>query len=319
MRWLGLGRSGAKTSPPRRKGATRGKGRAPARRRPRAPLTWAGTVRALRLTGGLVLLLGVTGGAAWVWQSGVIGRQIDAATAAVERFAARGGLVVRSVTVEGRDRTSSTRLLAALRTGRGEPILAFDPHDARRRVEALPWVRTARIERRLPDGIHVVLDEREALALWQRAPDDFAVIDRTGVAIDVDTRPFAHLPVFVGAGAPAAAPALMAMLATEPDLVGRVRAATLVGGRRWTLQLDDIEDGIDVRLPERRPLAAWRRLAELQHTGDLLARDIDMVDLRLPDRIVVRPRGPVLSDPGAPSAQPPDGQRLTVSAPARET
>jgi len=268
-------------------------------------------------------LIVVTGGAAWVWQSGVIGRQIDAASAAVQRFAARGGLVVRSVTVEGRTETSKTRLLAALGTGRGEPILAFDPHAARVRVEALPWVRSARVERRLPDAVHVVLEEREALALWQRSSQDFAVIDTLGEPISVDTRPFSHLPVIVGDDAPAAVPALMAMLATEPDLLGRVRAATRVAGRRWTVHLDDITDGIDVRLPERQPLAAWRRLAELERDGRLLDRNISMVDLRLPDRLVVRPRGPGvpgISNPSTyPPSIPPGVRRVPVSGPAQDT
>ncbi|MBB4286655.1 cell division protein FtsQ/DivIB [Roseospira goensis] len=306
--------SGAKAAP---KTTARGAGRRmPARRtRPSGAALWRGA----RLGAGFLLLLALSGGAAWVWQSGIVGRQVAAAGEALERFAARGGLVVRSVTVEGRVRTDPTRLLAALRTGRGEPILGFDPHAARTRVEALPWVAGARVERRLPDAIHVVLTEREPLALWQRAPDgDFAVIDRTGVPVEVDTRPYADLPVIVGRDAPAAVPALMALLATEPDLARRVRAATRVAGRRWTLRLDDIETGIDVRLPEGDPAAAWRRLAQLERDARLLARDIEVVDLRLPDRLVVRPRTAPEPGPGAPSTAT-GTRRVPVSGPGQET
>ena len=41
--------------------------------------------------------------------------------------------------------------------------------------------------------------------------------------------------------------------------------------------------------PEDDPLGAWRRLAELKLRHRILERDIKVIDLRLPDRMVVRP------------------------------
>lgn len=318
MRWLGRDRTRAAPARPSPRPSRRGKGAGgPATGRQSRTRTggrrtlpsWHRVVQGVRLSAGFVALLGITGGAVWLWQSGTVLRQVEAVGSTLERVAARGGLVVRSVTVEGRTRTDPTRLLAALRTARGEPILSFDPHAARERVEALPWVEHARIERRLPDAIHVVLAERDPLALWQRAPDgDFAVLDRNGEPVEVDTRPFAGLPVIVGPDAPAEVPALMVLLSGEPALARRVRAATRVAGRRWTVRLDDIESGIDVRLPEVGAAAAWHRLARLERDGRLLARDIEMVDLRLPDRLVVRPR-PGAMAPGAGPAPADDRQR----------
>jgi cell division protein FtsQ len=323
MRWLSFG--GARNAKGRagrgRQDTGRGKKTRRAATRRRLP-TWSAMVHGMRLTAGLLVLLAVTGAGVWVWQSGVVGRQIDAAGAALERVAVRGGLVVRSVTVEGRIRTEPARLLGALGTARGEPILSFDPHAARARVEALPWVAQARVERRLPDTIHVVLTERNPLALWQRSSEgDYALIDSTGTWLEVDTRPFADLPLIVGDDAPGVVPSLMDLLATEPGLAQRVRAATWVDRRRWTVRLDGIESGIDVRLPETNPGAAWRRLAALDRDTNLLARDIDRVDLRLPDRLVVRPRSPGLvggdgeTAPGAPASAP----RVLVSTSGQET
>lgn len=302
--------------------ATAARTRSRASAAPSAPSTLATLARRMRIAGGFLLLVGLTGSLLWVWQSGVVGRQVAAVGSGIDRLLSRGGLVVRSVTVEGRERTEPTRLLAALETGRGEPIMTFDPHAARDRVEALPWVKSARIERRLPDAIHVVLIEREPLALWQRAPDgDFAVIDRGGATVEVDTRPFAGLPVIVGPDAPAAVPALMHLLSGEPALARRVRAATRVAGRRWTLRLDDIETGVEIHLPETGAAAAWTRLADLNRQARLLDRDIKVVDMRLPDRLVVRPRPgamPTQSDPsGSSPTDAPDA--LPVSDRGQET
>ena len=67
----------------------------------------------------------------------------------------------------------------------------------------------------------------------------------------------------------------------------RVTAAVWVGGRRWNLRL---EDQIDVRLPAQNPEHAWKKLVELDQEHALLDRDITTVDMRIPDRLIVRMR-----------------------------
>src|SRR5260370_6854473 len=78
------------------------------------------------------------------------------------------------------------------------------------------------------------------------------------------------------------------MLASEPELASRVTAAIRVGGRRWNLRIDDV---IDVLLPEEGAETAWSRLAELERASALLKRDLQAVDLRLPDRLGLRAHG----------------------------
>ena len=58
-----------------------------------------------------------------------------------------------------------------------------------------------------------------------------------------------------------------------------------VSKRRWNLRLDG---DIDVRLPEDDPAAAWQRLAEYERTHRVLERDVQVLDLRIPDRLIVR-------------------------------
>src|SRR5205823_3473124 len=114
-------------------------------------------------------------------------------------------------------------------------------------------------------------------ALWQRNGKLF-LIDRDGVVITGDRLDrFPGLIVTVGEDAPRHAGALVDMLATQPDLAARVAAATRIGGRRWNLRLDS---GIDVQLPEERPEEAWNQLAQLERTSRVLARDVQVVDMR---------------------------------------
>jgi cell division protein FtsQ len=96
---------------------------------------------------------------------------------------------------------------------------------------------------------------------------------------------YSNLIVLVGDDAPIHAAKLLDMLAREPDLAKRVRAAVRVGARRWNLRIDN---AIDVRLPEDGADVAWSKLGELERKNRILSRDIEAVDLRLPDRLIVQ-------------------------------
>lgn len=210
------------------------------------------------------------------------GDRVLAATASL-------GLVVSNIEVEGRETTERTTILAALAAQRGTPILAVSPSRAKQQLERLPWVRSAVIERRLPGTLVVRLVERHPLAVWQHAGKQ-ELIDREGEVIPVkELGRFSHVPTVVGEDAARHAAKLIEMLARQPELAARVTAAIRVDDRRWNLRIDN---AIDVLLPEEDPAAAWAHLATLERQDKLLQRDIRAVDMRLPDRVVLRVNPP---------------------------
>jgi cell division protein FtsQ len=212
---------------------------------------------------------------------------------------ARLGLVVEDVVLEGRQKTPEPLLRAALGVRPGDPILGISLAGARARIETINWVASATVERRLPDTIIVQLQERRPFAVWQHE-GRFVLIDRNGGTVtDSDVAAFANqVPLVVGAGAPAAAAALIDALAAWPDVMSRMVAAVRVGERRWNLRM---KNGADVLLPEGAEAAALARLTEMQTTYALLDRPLAVIDMRLPDRLVVRPR-PEAADPKDPKA-----------------
>jgi cell division protein FtsQ len=170
---------------------------------------------------------------------------------------ARLGLVVTDIKVEGRETTDRETILAALGAGPGTPILAMSPRRAKEQLETLPWVRSAVVERRLPDTLYVRLVERKPLALWQHG-GKLELIDHEGAVIPVTRLDrFAKLPLVVGEGAATHAAALLDM-------------------------------AIDVLLPADAPAGAWAQLARLERSSAILKRDVQTVDVRLPDRLVLR-------------------------------
>jgi len=271
MRFLGLGKPAA----PRRGRARRKQpGREPAR-------AWR---RRARLAGALAIV-GLVAGASWLVHSGWVGRQVDRATQEILAATGRAGLQVEEVLVEGRARTARSAILAALGVERGTPILALSPSAAKARLEALPWVREAAVTRRLPGVVAVALVERTPLALW-RYKGRLAVIDRRGKIVP-GARPmdFATLPLLAGAGAARHALDLVTMLNREPTLGRRVTAAVRLRDRRWNVTLDQ---GIDIILPEENADAAWAELARIQRKHGVLDRGVIAIDLRMPDRLIVR-------------------------------
>lgn len=203
------------------------------------------------------------------------------------------GLAVNDIEVEGRETTDAATIMAALAAERGTPILAISPSRARDQLLALPWVRSAVIERRLPSTLYVHLVERKPLAIWQHGGKQ-ELIDRDGGVIPVTALDrFAKLPIVVGEDAASRAAALIDMLATEPDLAARVGGAVRVGDRRWNLRIDN---SIDVLLPDTNAADAWSHLAQLERTDGLLRREVETVDMRLPDRLVLRVNTPPSKD-----------------------
>lgn len=252
------------------------------RRRRHAVRRAMAVVRAGALAAGLVAAVAAP---LWLWRSGTVAHWAAAASDAMIGASASWGLRVENVFVAGRNHTEPADLLAALGVRAGDPMLAIDPESARARLEALPWVRYASVERHLPDTIRIEIDERRPIALWQHE-GRLALIDGDGAVIGDDVpQAYRGLPMVVGPDAPAHTRALFRLLAGAPDLAERVAVAIRVGGRRWNLRLDD---RVSVSLPETNAEAAWRRLAEIERRERLVERGVVSIDMRFPDRLVIR-------------------------------
>jgi cell division protein FtsQ len=204
------------------------------------------------------------------------------------------GMKVRNIVVEGRVNTPEPLLREALGVSVGDPILGFSVEGARQRIESLSWVQHVAVERRLPGTIVVQITERRPFAIWQ-TQGRFVLVDRDGqVVADEDVAAFADLLLVVGPGAPEHAATLIDSLDAAPEIKNRVAAAVRVGQRRWNLQL---RNHLTVMLPEGHVPEALARLMELQTSQSLLDRPLAVVDLRLPDRLVVRAAAPVSPPP----------------------
>lgn len=232
--------------------------------------------------------LGLVLAAAFVisfWRSDAPGAIAESVTAFFNDQAVKAGFVVAEVTVTGRERLSEEELREAMGVPMGSPIFSVDLAELRDRIAMIGWVKSVSVARRLPNRLEIHLVEREPAALWQN-DGVMTLIDREGHPItSLDLGAYAHLPHVVGQGAQKAAADFLPVLESDPRLAGLVRALVRVGERRWDVVF---ENGVRARLPEKGEWQAWQRLAKLQQDHKVLAREVHIIDLRQPDRLVIR-------------------------------
>jgi cell division protein FtsQ len=201
------------------------------------------------------------------------------------RMAGVVGLAAEDIKIQGLVHQDPETVLSAIGVTPGGSLIGFDATVARRILENLDWVKSAKVQRLFPNQLEIALVEREPFAIWQR-DSKYYVIDRTGAAMSgIDAAEFINLPLVTGEGAQNAAAELINQLEANPSLMLQVKAAARVGDRRWTLYLDN---GVTILLPENNWVEAVQTVAKLDETQALLSKGIRSVDLRLPGRIGVR-------------------------------
>jgi cell division protein FtsQ len=195
------------------------------------------------------------------------------------------GFRIVSVALAGQHHVSREEVLAAAGVTGSTSLLFLDVEQTRERLKTNPWIADASVLKLYPGELQIGIKEREAFALWQK-DGQVSVIADDGTVLEPYVSPrLIELPLVVGRGAETRAKEFLALLDRYPALRAFVRAAVLVGERRWNLRLNN---GIDVRLPETDIAPALERLVALDKEKNLITRDIVAIDLRLPDRVTVR-------------------------------
>ncbi len=235
---------------------------------------------------GSAILLGLL--ALGLWAGGYFAMIGRAADRAAGNAAIAVGLEVDRVLLRGAHQTAHDEIVDALGPILGQSILQLSLDDAKARIENLGWVRSAAVTRLLPDTISVSIRERVPAAVWQ-LKGVFHLIDEEGAIIrEIDAGEYANRPLIVGAGAPEAAGGILKALGEKEALRKRVQALVRVGERRWDLHL---YNEIEIRLPEDEYARAIDDLALLQTAQGTLDQAIEYIDLRDPERMVIRKRG----------------------------
>lgn len=237
-----------------------------------------------RITTSVLALSILLFGPVLLWLSGYPQKFYEDLKVGLLNTSAKIGFRTADIFIQGRKNTRKEALLKAIGLSAGSPIYQKSPKKIRTDIEALPWVRYAVVQRRLPDAYHIAIQERQPVALWQYKKKHYLVDGEGTVISRYNHAQYAHLPIIVGSEAPRHAREILELLGQFPKIRERLTALTWVGNRRWDLQIDQ---KITVRLPDENPREGLERLAMLMNTKKLHKKNMTRVDLRHPDHMIL--------------------------------
>lgn len=221
-------------------------------------------------------------------KTNLIGRKLTDLSTEFYNYSAGLGFKIDDIVITGRDKTAKQDILNALQLSRETNILNLDLRDLQQKVEQLPWVCHAVVKRRFfPNIIQIDIRERQVQSIWQ-LDHKFRPIDGEGNVIEADYTPDHPILLIVGEGAPENITALMKSITDDQNIFQRIKVANYISGRRWNIVLDDVENGITVKLPEKHIDEAWKKLLKLNTTQGLLKRKLTIIDLRFPNKVIVK-------------------------------
>ncbi len=189
---------------------------------------------------------------------------------------------VRSINVSADQNDKDlTALAAAAAVAPGTRAYATDLNQINARIAAVPGVRQSAV-RRKPDGnLAVRVKLYRAVALWTDGQNYFPLsADGTIVQRPVPTRA-AGTVLFQGP----VPNDISEITKVAHNMIGDLDCLEWIEGRRWNLITTG---GITVMLPEENPGDAIGSLMILNKNHQILSKDIKIIDMRDPARILIK-------------------------------
>ena len=164
--------------------------------------------------------------------------------------------------------------------------LDLDLDRIREAAERLDAVEHAVVRLSAGNVLELQITERTPAWVW-RSGAGLMMLDPSGHRIaglsERQDRP--DLPLVAGEGAEDAIPEAGQILAAAQPWSERIRGLQRVSDRRWNIVLDR---GQEILLPAYDPVAAVQALVALDRVEQILERDVTHVDMRNPERPVLR-------------------------------
>ncbi|MCQ2965355.1 MAG: FtsQ-type POTRA domain-containing protein [Alphaproteobacteria bacterium] len=196
------------------------------------------------------------------------------------------GLKLKQVYIAGRARTSEVDIEKIVSAIPDMDIMKVDIYKIRENLKKLPWIKDVKIKRILPQHLVIEVYERSPIAVFKHN-DKFNPIDDEGNIIEVSLNKPSGLPIITGTASPENVPHLFQILKQEDDLFRRVKGASWIGKRRWDIYIDDLTNGIIVKLPQKNFQIQWSHLSRINKEQQILDKDIHSIDLRDPEKSMI--------------------------------
>jgi cell division protein FtsQ len=188
----------------------------------------------------------------------------------------------KNIDVVGQNRTNLTSFFWGLNMKKNDLIWTTSLSDIKRRLESLPWIQSATVQRRLPCTLRIDLKEYVPFAVWHHRGVQNVLDKDAHIIRGVQFNGLQHHELFHISGPEAAQNMvdLVCVLRDKP-LFSKIRMAVFLRSGRWDLYL---KDGRLIQCPEDNLRLALDRI----HSFPELLNDAAVIDLRFDHVIFYR-------------------------------
>jgi len=208
-------------------------------------------------------------------------------------FVNSGLFTLRKVLIYGNRHLGYVSVVELAGLKGGENLLTLDLERVYERLHSSAWIRSVSMRKELPETLVIRIEESKPVALLQSGEGLF-VVDSEGLLLErVSEAPVYFLPVIVHGAADGSVEFNEAVkLASAINDIKDAREIQLVeiagledGARNMVVRLD----GIDIKVGEGNYREKLVRYFELSREIDRRNIDVDYIDLRFANRVVVKP------------------------------
>lgn len=204
---------------------------------------------------------------------------------------------IEEIVVEGKKLTTQDDILKALNLDDEKHMMSLNVEDARRNLLSLGWIKTASLQRKYPHKVFVEIIERVPYAIWQYQNQE-NIIDADGFVLYSKDKKNAYIPenapLIIGKKANLAAKSFLKdchKLEVETknleikEILENIESYIWKDTRRWDILF---HNKIQIKLPENNAFERFENFLQDDKQRRLLNQNIDFIDLRLKDRMIVK-------------------------------
>ncbi|MAR76496.1 MAG: hypothetical protein CML28_01720 [Rhizobiales bacterium] len=195
---------------------------------------------------------------------------------------------LKNVKISGIENTKASEVVNIVSELRGISLSSIDLRKTSSEINNIDWVKKSELRKIYPSTLEVKVYEHNPIAIWYNEGNKFLVDRNSKIISELNPDKFKNLKVVAGPNALEDIPVIISMIENYPDFEKKVKSMLRVGDRRWTIRL---HNGITIHLPEKNVANAIKEIEGLDREYSLLSRYIEIIDMRLPDRIDILPAG----------------------------
>ncbi|MDR0942015.1 MAG: cell division protein FtsQ/DivIB [Holosporales bacterium] len=192
------------------------------------------------------------------------------------------GFYIKDINIIGTSNNVAALIKNKLGVSKNENIFKLSKNEIYENVLKVSWVKSAVVQKNLPNVINIIVKERVPIAIFQH--DSVSVlIDEDGTFIEHMTERPEKFPIVCGENANKKAKDILAVVSKFEIIKNKLEALIFVRERRW----DIVVSGIKVKLPEQDIDKALETLSYILKNDRVKKNVVKTIDLRTPNNIVL--------------------------------